>query len=370
MGNMMTTSKDYAGFEARLGSVFIDWLILSLVSTLVSFLLMQLTHGRMSTDAFLQFCMFLLLPFYILLQFFYFAWFNANGRQTFGKKFFGIAVVDMSLKPISLSRSFGRVVAFFFDTVIIGLGHLLMVFRRDKQTLHDTLAKTYVVRVKPERQYESLLAIATLIAFIFVPMRAILRNYVQAFRIPTGAFKSTMLVGDFILVDKHWTKKNTPQRGDIIVFKFPQDPRLDYIKRCIAVGGQTIEMKEGIVYVDGQPEGKQESVERDYDPEEGHYVRYYKIMTPKGKTYTIRHYEDHVLKSSYENFGPLRAPEGHYFMMGDNRDNSADSRSYGFIPQENIVGKAGIIYWSWDRNVPLYRLTDKICWSRIGNIVH
>jgi signal peptidase I len=234
------------------------------------------------------------------------------------------------------------------------------------------------------REYTEAILVALLAALV-------LRTFVvQAFRIPTGSMKDTLLIGDFLLVNKFVYGARTPdgipflniplpfwrlpalkqpEAGDIIVFKYPADPTLDYIKRCIATGGQTVEMREGVVYVDGQPEGKQEFVKREYDPEEARYVLYSKITTPKGKTYTIRHYEDHALKSSYENFGPIRVQESHYFMMGDNRDNSADSRSWGFLPAENVVGQALVIYWSWDKEPKLYRIFNKVRWLRIGDLI-
>jgi signal peptidase I len=232
------------------------------------------------------------------------------------------------------------------------------------------------------REYTEAILVALLAALV-------LRTFVvQAFRIPTGSMKDTLLIGDFLLVNKFVYGARTPDGipfldvslpffrlpafkqpapGDIIVFKYPEDPKLDYIKRCIAISGQTVEMRGGVVYVDGQPEGKQELVRKEYDPEEGHYVLYYKISTPRGKTYTIRHYEGHNLNA--ENFGPRAVPDGHYFMMGDNRDNSSDSRYWGFLPAENVVGEAMVIYWSWDKQAPLYRIFDKVRWLRIGDLI-
>jgi signal peptidase I len=237
------------------------------------------------------------------------------------------------------------------------------------------------------REYTEAILVALIAALL-------LRTFVvQAFRIPTGSMKDTLLIGDFLLVNKFVYGARTPdgipllnvplpflrlpalkepKPGDIIVFKYPSksaDSTLDYIKRCIAAGGQTIEMREGVVYVDGRPEGQREFIKKEYDPEEGHYVLYYKITTPLGKTYTIRHYENHYLKSENENFRPIRVPEGQYFMMGDNRDNSSDSRYWGFLPARNIVGEAMIIYWSWDKLVPLYRIFNKVRWMRIGNLI-
>ncbi len=255
----------------------------------------------------------------------------------------------------------------------------------------------------------------------------LLRTFVvQAFRIPTGSMKDTLLIGDFLLVNKFVYGVRTPDGipftdvrlpflrlpaikeptpGEIIVFKYPENDKLDYIKRCIAVSGQTLEVREGLAYVDGQPEGKSEFVKKEYDAQEGRYVNYYKITTPRGQTYTIRHHADHDL--SFENYGPIRVPAkgdvisaetkermkrkeaqerveilkaydsdndgrydgDQYFMMGDNRDNSADSRVWEFLPRGNVVGEAMVIYWSWDSEEKLHRILTKVRWERIGNLI-
>lgn len=227
---------------------------------------------------------------------------------------------------------------------------------------------------------------ALLVAFIAA---MIIRIFViQAFRIPTGSMKDTLLIGDFLLVNKFIYGVRTPERiplidvkipyfrlpgfkepkrGDIIVFKYPRDTKLDYIKRCVALPGQTIEMKDGILYVDGKPEGEREYLKREYDPSEGQSILYYRMKLDNGKEYTIRNYE-HVDRSTND-FGPLLVPADAYYMMGDNRDNSADSRAWGFLKEDNIVGEALIIYWSWDKDAPLYRILKKIRLERIGKLI-
>ncbi len=232
------------------------------------------------------------------------------------------------------------------------------------------------------REYVEAIGVALIAALI---LRMLV---VQAFRIPTGSMKDTLLIGDFLLVNKFIYGIRTPdriplidvklpyvklpgfkkpKRGDIVVFKYPLDTKLDYIKRCVAVAGQTVEVRNGDLFVDGKPEGKSEFVRRKYDPEEGQYVLYYKITMDNGKTYTIRHFESQY--NERNSFGPVKVPKGHYFMMGDNRDNSADSRSWGFLPEKNVVGQALIIYWSWDKYVPFYRIFRKIRFDRIGDII-
>ncbi|OQX83466.1 signal peptidase I [candidate division KSB1 bacterium 4484_87] len=232
------------------------------------------------------------------------------------------------------------------------------------------------------REYAEAIIVALIAAFI-------LRIFVvQAFRIPTGSMKDTLLVGDFLLVNKFIYGVRTPDRipfidvkiphfrlpavkdpkpGDIIVFKYPLDEKLDYIKRCMAIGGQTIEVRKGFVYVDGKPEGKYEFIEQKYDPVEGEYIKYYKVTRENGKVYTIRRYAR--INMENDNFGPVKVPEGYLFGMGDNRDNSADSRSWGFIPRDNILGEALIIYFSWDSHVPLYKFYKKIRFRRLAKLI-
>jgi signal peptidase I len=232
------------------------------------------------------------------------------------------------------------------------------------------------------REYVEAFGVAILAALI---LRMLV---VQAFRIPTGSMKDTLLVGDFLLVNKfvygartadripftdikipslQFPSLKTPKKGDIIVFKYPKDEKLDYIKRCIALPGDTVELKDGNVYINRKPEGAIKFVERKWDSEESHYINYFQVNTPGGYQYTIRKYEG--LNSRYNNYGPKIVPQGNLFMMGDNRDNSADSREWGFMPMKNLVGQALVIYWSWDHSEPLWKIFSKIRWSRIFDVI-
>ncbi|MFQ5825154.1 MAG: signal peptidase I [bacterium] len=247
---------------------------------------------------------------------------------------------------------------------------------------HEVMTKRQTRKKNKVREYTEAIVVALLAAMF---LRAFV---IQAFRIPTGSMKDTLKVGDFLLVNKFIYGVRTPDRipiidakipffrlpafkkpknGDVVVFKYPKDEKLDYIKRCIAVGGQTIVIRNGDVYIDGKPEGEKVPLGRAYDPEEGHYVEYTQINTPYGKSYVIRHYADHYAKS--ENYGPVKIPEGHYFMMGDNRDNSADSRAWDSLPEENVEGEALIIYFSWNKLSPIWNILESIRWARIGDII-
>lgn len=153
----------------------------------------------------------------------------------------------------------------------------------------------------------------------------------QAFRIPSESMEDTLLIGDFLFINKltygpripfthtRLPGFRDPQPGDIIVFDFPRDPSQDYIKRCVAVEGQTVEIREKMLFVDGLPQDEE----------------YIKHSNPR-------------IRPGIDKFGPVRVPEGHLFMMGDNRDNSLDSRAWGFLDIKHVHGKAEIIYFSWD----------------------
>ena len=178
----------------------------------------------------------------------------------------------------------------------------------------------------------------------------IIRAYVvQAFKIPSGSMIPTLLVGDHILVNKFiygtkipFTDKRIlifrkPSRGDIIVFKYPEDPRKDFIKRVVATGGDTVEEKNKVVYVNG-------------------------VMLRE----PYAHHYDNGLRPGgndpRDNFGPVTVPENKIFVMGDNRDQSYDSRYWGFVDLKEVLGKALIIYWSWDPD-------DWARFNRIGRLV-
>ncbi|MBT6147593.1 MAG: signal peptidase I, partial [Gemmatimonadetes bacterium] len=162
---------------------------------------------------------------------------------------------------------------------------------------------------------------------------------VQAFYIPSGSMEDTLFVGDYLLANKfvfgapieiplvdaplmRLPAFRDPRQGDIVIFRSLEEAGRDLIKRCVAVGGQTVEVRDKVLYVDGQVLP---------DAPDGKFVD--RVIYPAGSR--VR-----------DNFGPLTVPEGHFFMMGDNRDRSRDSRYFGPVPREKIKGKAMIIYWS------------------------
>lgn len=161
----------------------------------------------------------------------------------------------------------------------------------------------------------------------------IIRTFVvQAFKIPSGSMLNTLLVGDHILVNKFIYKFKDPQRGDIVVFRFPKDEKKDYIKRVIGIPGDKIEIKNNQLLINNKP------VQEPYAFYEGY-------------------------PSSKMNFGPVIVPEDKLFVMGDNRYNSYDSREWGFLDEKKLRGKAFIIYWSWNGE------NHGIRWKRLGKLL-
>jgi len=182
---------------------------------------------------------------------------------------------------------------------------------------------------------------AIILALIFA---LVIRSFVvQAFKIPSGSMVPTLLVGDQILVDKLVYKFREPKRGDIIVFKYPQDPSRDFIKRLVGLPGEKIEVRDRIVYINDMP--LDDSM---YAYHESGLEGYFPVV-PR------------------DNFNSVIIPEGKYFMMGDNRENSMDSRWWGFLDREAVVGRAFTIYWSRD----IYRMLPLgMRWDRFGKLIH
>ncbi len=197
------------------------------------------------------------------------------------------------------------------------------------------------------REYAESIVIAILIALF---IRAFI---VQAFKIPSGSMEPTLLIGDHLLVnkfiygiklpliDQKVLVYKEPQREDIIVFIFPKDKTKDFIKRVVGVAGDTIEIHQKKIYINGKLWQDEHGVYRDSEVTS---------LVPR------------------DNFGPVVVPPGHVMVMGDNRDRSYDSRFWGFVPIDQIKGKALILYWSWDKLSD--NILDKVRFKRIGQLIH
>ena len=202
----------------------------------------------------------------------------------------------------------------------------------------DPTEKTQTPKKSIAREYTEAILIALLLALL-------IRTFiVQAFKIPSGSMKKTLLIGDHILVSKfsygtHIPNEipfiniklfddivlfsKVPKRGDIIVFKFPKDETRDFIKRVIGLPGDLLEVKSQKVYINNKP----------YEDTHARHTD-----SPSDSPLVPR-----------DDFGPILVPDDHVFVMGDNRENSQDSRYWGYLNVKKIRGKALIIYWSWDR---------------------
>ena len=205
------------------------------------------------------------------------------------------------------------------------------------------------------REYFESIVIAVILALF-------IRTFVvQAFKIPTGSMENNLLIGDHLLVNKFVfaptalpvESKLLPiqsiRRGDVVVFKYPEDPERDFIKRVIGLPGETIELRNKKVYIDNQPLDES-------------YVNF--LFPPEESGPGDADFTDFDVRRQY---GPVTVPAGHYFMMGDNRDNSQDSRYWGFLPREYVKGKALFVYFSFGEEPGLL---SSVRWERILHQIH
>jgi len=209
----------------------------------------------------------------------------------------------------------------------------------DKKGTPAPVGKKHIVR-----EYAESIVIAIILALI-------IRTFVvQAFKIPSGSMEDTLAIGDHILVskfiygskipftDKRFLKIRDPKRGDVIVFEYPEDPSKDFIKRVIGTPGDVIEERDKKIFINGQLYVNPHEVHKEME------------IVPREQ-------------NPRDNFGPVKVPEGSYFVMGDNRDRSYDSRFWGFVKNPKIKGLAFIKYWSWDSG------KFRVRWGSIGRLI-
>jgi signal peptidase I len=205
-----------------------------------------------------------------------------------------------------------------------------------------------MVQKSKTREYVESLLIAAVIALL-------VRGFVvQAFRIPSGSMEPTLLVGDHLLVNRlSYEMKlpftdivlldlGSPKRGDVVVFTYPEDRSKDFIKRVIGIGGDTVQIRNKVVYVNGEP------------IKDSHAFFQDKAIVPG--TFSPR-----------DNFGPVTVPKDSYFVMGDNRDRSYDSRFWGFVKKNDLIGRALVLYFSLNGRPD--DLLHVVRWERIGEVI-
>ena len=204
---------------------------------------------------------------------------------------------------------------FVFSAVTVGTAFIIfyvidavLIAKREKENYEPAKYNRWFV-------YIGCIVIATSLIVTY-RSAVILPYFVQAFKLPTGTMEPTLLIGDHFLVGKLIYKTTEPKRGDIIVFKYPRNPEIAYIKRLVGEPGNKVEIIGRIVYINGNP--LKENYTQYIDP-----------------------------RSVNEHYGPVSVPAEQYFVMGDNRDNSMDSRFWGFVPRKNVIGKPLFIYWSY-----------------------
>jgi len=201
----------------------------------------------------------------------------------------------------------------------------------------------------------------------------LLRSFLmEPFRIPSGSMLPTLKIGDFILVNKFAyglrlpianvkiIETGEPERGDVMVFRFPNDPSVNYIKRVVGLPGDEIEYKNKTLYINGKKMPRTSSNEN------------YQIFEAGSRFVTTQQFDENLdgvvhkvlldPTRSQANLKFQKVPEGHYFVMGDNRDYSNDSRYWGFVPEKNVVGKAILVWFSWDVGNG-----KSVKWDRIGS---
>ena len=223
------------------------------------------------------------------------------------------------------------------DESVVTVGH------RTQEEKRPTVAGNKTQQKSVAREYTEALIVALLLALF-------IRSFiVQAFKIPSGSMLPTLQIGDHILVNKFlyglrlpypiettvW-EWGQPQRGDVIVFVYPKDRSKDFIKRVVAIAGDTVEIRHKAVYVNGTKVDDPHATFADGDLE---------IPGPR------------------DNLGPFTVPEHKLFVMGDNRDQSHDGRFWGYVDLDDVKGKAFLIYWSWDGQDRWVR------WERIGDLI-
>lgn len=260
---------------------------------------------------------------------------------------------------MKLYMDFSAILA--FATIVAGLIWLAdLLFFRKKRLKNNPHAEEPKLVEYAHSFFPILLIVFALRSFL-----------VEPFRIPSGSMKPTLLIGDFILVNKYTygvrlpvlgkklIEMGEPKRGDIMIFRYPKDTSITFIKRVVGLPGDKIRYEDKVVYLNDQPLPQT-------------YMGVNLEKDPMGDTHAIKWYNElldakahpiYVHPNDGRSMPEVTVPPGHYFVMGDNRDNSEDSRVWGFVPENLILGKAFFIWMSWDQGA------KDIRWRRMGDSV-
>ncbi len=275
------------------------------------------------------------------------------------------------MKEILMNIDFEQLL--LWATLVTGflvLVDFLFFAQQRKRKEQRVKPKPWVIIEYAQAFFPILLIVFLLRSFLFEP-----------FRIPSGSLEPTLLMGDFILANKFdyglrlpvfrhkFLNINLPQRGDIIVFRWPPNPHYYFIKRIVGLPGDHINYVNKVLSVNGQ-EVLQTTlprlpIQKSIARENGEMIQV--IEKTENLSGVVHDIYIQPSKMVY-NFQDINVPEGMYMVMGDNRDDSSDSRYWGFVPEENIVGKAVLIWMSWDSLAPFG--LHKIRWDRIGKRIH
>lgn len=257
-----------------------------------------------------------------------------NGQARKGITVLLLFPLLLLVAPLALDAS--NVILSFLSIIAIGIGFFVYA-------ISDAIitARRLSIEYAPHKFNKTIVYIGIIVTFLIaehwifgiISPEYIKQNYLQAYKIPSASMLPTLLVGDCILVDRRPAARN-PKRGDLIVFEYPVDPRKDFIKRIVAVGGDTILIKDKELFVNGTL-----------------LIEPY-VIHDDTRTLT-------AAQSPRDNFGPVNVPNGSFFVMGDNRDHSYDSQFWGFVEQSRIKGIAKGIYWSRDNDKGVIRF-DRI----------
>ena len=326
-------AQKFPSFWVRVASAVVDSLGFAFVPSALLLLFLHFSEN-LSTEALLQIFLFVWFPGSLVANVFILAFLNAHGRQSLGKHFFGLVVVDQQFQSVSFRRSLLRVV---IDCSLLGLSLLLIPFTQGKRGLHDLIGGTYVIRIRPPLRRELFIAVTALICTIWVEVAATeklkhhIRDYIQSFYIPSTSMEPTLLRGDYITADMRWARTSEPSRADIVIYESPKEEGQLLIKRIVGLPGERISLRDSVLYIDGVP-----------------------LRDDRGVYRGPRHHSMSI--------EPLKIPQGHYFVLGDNRDKSFDSRTHGPIPRSALHAKVGIVYLSVGDGY-------SIRWNRLGRLI-